>query len=51
VSDQIEHQRIEHVGVDRARGVEFLALPKKEPWGTSAIFKDSEGNQLHLGSK
>ena len=34
----------------RARGVEFLAPPKKEPWGTSVIFKDSEGNQLHLGS-
>jgi len=35
----------------RARGVEFLAAPKKEPWGTSVIFKDSEGNQLHLGSR
>ena len=35
----------------RARGVEFLAPPKKEPWGTSVIFKDSEGNQLHLGSR
>jgi len=33
-----------------ARGVEFLAPPKKEHWGTSVIFKDSEGNQLHLGS-
>lgn len=35
----------------RARGVEFLAPPKKEPWGTSVIFKDSEQNQLHLGSR
>jgi predicted enzyme related to lactoylglutathione lyase len=35
----------------RARGVEFVAPPKKEPWGTSVIFKDSEGNQLHLGSR
>jgi len=35
----------------RARGVEFLAPPKTEPWGTSVIFKDSEGNQLHLGSR
>jgi predicted enzyme related to lactoylglutathione lyase len=35
----------------QARGVEFLAPPKKEPWGTSVIFKDSEGNQLHLGSR
>jgi predicted enzyme related to lactoylglutathione lyase len=35
----------------KARGVEFTAPPKKEPWGTSVIFKDSEGNQLHLGSR
>jgi predicted enzyme related to lactoylglutathione lyase len=34
----------------KSRGVEFLAPPKKEPWGTSVIFKDSEGNSLHLGS-
>ena len=38
-------------GTLRARGVEFLSPPKKEPWGTSVIFKDSEGNQLHLGSR
>jgi len=35
----------------RARGVQFLAPPKKEPWGTSVIFEDSEGNRLHLGSR
>ncbi len=35
----------------KARGVEFVAPPKKEPWGTSVVFKDSEGNQLHLGSR
>jgi predicted enzyme related to lactoylglutathione lyase len=35
----------------RARGVEFVAPPKKEGWGTSAVFRDSEGNQLHLGSR
>jgi predicted enzyme related to lactoylglutathione lyase len=35
----------------KARGVSFLAPPKKEPWGTSVIFVDSEGNQLHLGSR
>jgi predicted enzyme related to lactoylglutathione lyase len=35
----------------KSRGVEFLAPPKKEPWGTSVIFKDSEGNQVHLGSR
>jgi len=34
-----------------ARGVEFLAPPKVEPWGTSVMFKDSEGNRLHLGSR
>jgi hypothetical protein len=34
----------------KARGVEFLAPPKKEPWGTSVTFKDSEGNSLHFGS-
>jgi len=32
------------------RGVEFLQPPKKESWGTSAIFKDSEGNTFVLGS-
>jgi predicted enzyme related to lactoylglutathione lyase len=35
----------------RARGVEFVAPPKREPWGSSVILKDSEGNQLHLGSR
>jgi predicted enzyme related to lactoylglutathione lyase len=35
----------------RARGVVFLEPPKKETWGTSVILKDSEGNQLHLGSR
>jgi predicted enzyme related to lactoylglutathione lyase len=34
-----------------ARGVEFLEPPKVESWGTSVIFKDSEGNRLHLGSR
>jgi len=34
-----------------ARGVEFLAPPKVESWGSSVIFKDSEGNRLHLGSR
>jgi len=28
------------------KGVEFLGEPQKMPWGTMAIFKDSEGN-LH----
>jgi len=35
----------------KSRGVEFLAPPKREPWGSSVIFKDSEGNQLHIGSR
>jgi predicted enzyme related to lactoylglutathione lyase len=35
----------------RERGVEFMQPPKKEPWGTSAIFKDSEGNQFVLSQK
>jgi len=35
----------------KSRGVEFTAPPKKEPWGTSVIFRDSEGNQLHIGSR
>jgi catechol 2,3-dioxygenase-like lactoylglutathione lyase family enzyme len=33
------------------RGVNFVALPKKESWGTSAIFKDSDGNQYVLSSR
>jgi predicted enzyme related to lactoylglutathione lyase len=34
----------------RQRGVEFVREPVKETWGTSAIFKDSEGNQFVLSS-
>jgi catechol 2,3-dioxygenase-like lactoylglutathione lyase family enzyme len=33
------------------RGVEFVAEPKKESWGTSAIFKDSDGNRFVLSSR
>jgi predicted enzyme related to lactoylglutathione lyase len=33
-----------------ARGVEFAQLPKKAPWGTSAIFKDPDGNSFVLGT-
>ena len=33
------------------RGVEFVQPPRKESWGTSAIFKDSEGNQFVLSSR
>lgn len=32
----------------KARGVEFEGAPEKQPWGTYAIFKDSEGNSFVL---
>src|SRR5215831_556576 len=35
----------------KGRGVEFTQEPKKEPWGTYATFKDSEGISFVLGSK
>ncbi len=34
-----------------ARGVEFVKPPKAEPWGTSSIFKDTEGNTFVLSSR
>ena len=34
-----------------AKGVEFVQPARKEPWGTSAIFKDVDGNQFVLSSK
>jgi predicted enzyme related to lactoylglutathione lyase len=34
-----------------AKGVEFVKPPKREDWGTSAIFKDSEDNQFVLSSR
>lgn len=34
-----------------ARGVEFQQPPKKEHWGTSAIFQDPDGNVFVLSSK
>jgi len=33
-----------------AKGVEFSKPPKKEPWGTSAVFKDADGNSFVLSS-
>jgi catechol 2,3-dioxygenase-like lactoylglutathione lyase family enzyme len=33
-----------------ARGVEFTGPPKKEPWGTFAVFKDPDGNQFVMGT-
>ena len=32
-----------------AKGVEFTQPPKKEPWGSSAIFKDPDGNTFVMG--
>jgi len=34
----------------RQRGVEFEGPPQKQPWGTYAMFKDSEGNRFVLSS-
>ncbi len=33
-----------------ARGVEFEGPPQKQPWGSYAIMKDSEGNRFVVGS-
>jgi len=35
----------------RACGVEFVGPPQKQSWGTFAILKDSEGNQIVLGTR
>ena len=35
----------------KARGVEFVQEPRKADWGTSAIFKDQDGNQFVVSSK
>jgi predicted enzyme related to lactoylglutathione lyase len=35
----------------KKKGVRFTAEPKKESWGTSAIFEDPEGNKFVLGSR
>jgi len=34
----------------RSRGVEFVGPPQTADWGSSAIFKDPDGNQFVLGS-
>jgi len=34
----------------KQRGVEFVAEPTKQPWGTFAIFKDPDGNSFVLSS-
>ena len=35
----------------KSKGVEFFQGPKKESWGTSAIFKDVDGNMFVLSGK
>ena len=32
-------------------GVEFEGPPQKQPWGTYAMFKDSEGNRFVLSAE
>jgi len=34
-----------------SRGVEFRQPPKKESWGTSAIFKDVDGNTFVMSAR
>jgi len=34
----------------QAKGVEFTGPPQKQPWGTFAMMKDSEGNQIVLAT-
>jgi predicted enzyme related to lactoylglutathione lyase len=35
----------------QSQGVEFTGPPQKQPWGTSVILKDSEGNRIVLSSR
>ena len=35
----------------KQRGVEFTSEPKREPWGTFAVFKDPDENQFVLSSR
>jgi catechol 2,3-dioxygenase-like lactoylglutathione lyase family enzyme len=47
MSDNVEKTYQELSG----RGVDFERPPRKEQWGTSAIFKDLDGNIFMLSSK
>jgi catechol 2,3-dioxygenase-like lactoylglutathione lyase family enzyme len=47
VSDNVEKTYEEL----KARGVEFQNPPKKEDWGTSAMFKDPDGTIFLISSK
>lgn len=46
-SDDVESEYRELSG----RGVEFAQPPKKESWGTAAVFKDPDGNTFVLSSR
>lgn len=35
----------------KSKGVEFPMAPRKEFWGTSAVFKDLDGNTFSLASE
>jgi catechol 2,3-dioxygenase-like lactoylglutathione lyase family enzyme len=35
----------------KTKGVKFAQEPKKESWGTSAIFEDPDGNKFVLSSR
>jgi catechol 2,3-dioxygenase-like lactoylglutathione lyase family enzyme len=35
----------------KAKGVELVAEPRKEVWGTMAIFRDPDGNQFVFSSR
>jgi catechol 2,3-dioxygenase-like lactoylglutathione lyase family enzyme len=35
----------------KSKGVTFAQEPKNEPWGSTAVFKDPDGNQFALSSK
>ena len=46
-TDSVERTYEELTG----KGVEFVQAPQKQPWGTFAIFKDVDGNQIVLSSR
>ena len=35
----------------KARGVEFVQEVQKADWGSSAVFRDADGNQFVLSSR
>lgn len=45
-TDDVEKTYTEYT----SRGVQFKGPPQKQPWGTFAIFEDSEGNSFVLGT-